>query len=216
MLYIFDWDGTLSDSTGTIVTAMQRAAEDIGWQRPGTESVRNIIGLGLPEALETLYPGIARQDMLAIRDRYRHHYLTLDQASPAEFYPRVLDSLDRLRSEGHLLAVATGKSRNGLNRVFEALDLQGFFHASRCADETASKPDPLMLHQLLDELAMPAEQAVMVGDTEYDMDMARRAPMARIAVSYGAHAPERLIAYEPALCMSCFSEILGWRPVGAA
>ncbi|UTF60546.1 HAD-IA family hydrolase [Gilvimarinus sp. DA14] len=211
MLYIFDWDGTLSDSTDTIVAAMQRAAEDIGWQRPEDDTVRNIIGLGLPEALRVMYPDESVQSLDAIRDRYRHHYLQMDQAKPAELYPRVQESLDKLRADGHILAVATGKSRKGLDRIFAAMGLDGYFHASRCADETASKPDPLMLHQLLAELSVPAAEAVMVGDTEYDMEMGRRAGMARIAVSYGAHKPERLYPYEPELCMSCFSEILSWR-----
>ncbi|WP_026286997.1 HAD-IA family hydrolase [Gilvimarinus chinensis] len=211
MLYIFDWDGTLSDSTATIVTAMQRAAEDIGWPRPDDDAVRNIIGLGLPEALSVMYPSEEPKSLEAIRDRYRHHYLELDQAKPAEFYPKVKESLDSLRSDGHILAVATGKSRRGLDRILGVMGLGGYFHATRCADETASKPNPLMLQELLAELVVPASEAVMVGDTEYDMDMGRRAGMARLAVSYGAHKPERLYPYAPDLCMDCFSEILSWR-----
>lgn len=211
MLYIFDWDGTLSDSTGTIVTAMQRAAEDLGWRRPERDTVRNIIGLGLPEALQVLYPEISAEAGARLKALYSEHFLAIDQAEPAAFYPRVVESLEALRGEGHQLAVATGKSRRGLDRVLERLQLEGYFHASRCADETASKPDPRMLHELLVHFNLPASQAVMVGDTEYDMDMARRADMPRIAVSYGAHAPERLHPYEPALCMDCFSEILTWQ-----
>lgn len=211
MLYIFDWDGTLSDSTGTIVSAMQRAADELRWRVPETEAVRNIIGLGLPEALRELYPEVAESDWGQIRDGYRKHYLALDQENPAELYPRVLDSLDKLRREGHTLTIATGKSRAGLDRVLARLELDGFFHASRCADETASKPDPLMLQELLDQFALPARDAVMVGDTEYDMEMGRRVSMPRLAVSYGAHHIDRLRPYEPELCMDCFSEILRWR-----
>jgi phosphoglycolate phosphatase len=211
LLYIFDWDGTLSDSTGTIVTAMQRAAEDLGWQRPERDDVRNIIGLGLPEALRVLYPEIDAATAERLRALYSEHFLAIDQAEPAQFYPRVMDSLEALRQEGHQLAVATGKSRRGLDRVLTRLKLDGYFHASRCADETASKPDPQMLHELLLQFGAQASQAVMVGDTEYDMEMARRAEMPRIAVSYGAHAAERLHPYEPALCMDCFSEILAWQ-----
>jgi phosphoglycolate phosphatase len=211
VLYIFDWDGTLSDSTGTIVTAMQRAAEDLGWQRPERDAVRNIIGLGLPEALQVLYPGASAEAGARLKARYSEHFLAIDQAEPAAFYPHVVESLEVLRAEGHQLAVATGKSRRGLNRVLGRLQLEDYFHASRCADETVSKPDPRMLHELLVHFNVPASEAVMVGDTEYDMDMARRADMPRIAVSYGAHAPERLRPYEPVLCMDCFSEILTWQ-----
>ncbi|WP_049721604.1 HAD-IA family hydrolase [Gilvimarinus polysaccharolyticus] len=211
MLYIFDWDGTLSDSTNTIVTSMQRAATDLGWQCPERDAVRNIIGLGLPEAIRVLYPEVETQDIERLRARYSEHFLAIDQVEPAQFYPRVLESLDVLRTQGHQLAVATGKSRRGLDRVLARLGLDGYFHASRCADETASKPDPLMLAELLSQFGVKASEAVMVGDTEYDMDMARRADMPRIGVSYGAHAVERLHPYDPALCMDCFSEILTWQ-----
>lgn len=210
MFFIFDWDGTLSDSTGTIVLAMQRAAEELGWEPPAADKVLNIIGLGLPEAIEVMYPGIDEVDFAGVRDGYRKHYLELDKAKPAQLYPKVLDTLEHLHREGHTLAVATGKSRRGLDRVLKGLGMQGFFHASRCADETASKPDPLMLAQLLHEMGQVPEQSVMIGDTEYDMEMGRRAGMARIAVSYGAHAPERLTPYKPDLCMDCFSQLLSW------
>ncbi|MDO3385726.1 HAD-IIIA family hydrolase [Gilvimarinus sp. SDUM040013] len=210
MFFIFDWDGTLSDSTGTIVLAMQRAAEDLGWERPASDKVRNIIGLGLPEAIEVMYPGIEQSDFVGLRDGYRKHYLALDKMKPAAFYPKVLETLQHLKSEGHILAVATGKSRRGLDRVLKSLQLEDFFHASRCADETASKPDPLMLAQLMTEMAVGPQDSVMVGDTEYDMEMGRRAGMDRIAVSYGAHEPGRLTPYDPALCLDCFSGLLAW------
>jgi phosphoglycolate phosphatase len=161
--------------------------------------------------LRVLYPEIDAATAERLRALYSEHFLAIDQAEPAQFYPRVMDSLEALRQEGHQLAVATGKSRRGLDRVLTRLKLDGYFHASRCADETASKPDPQMLHELLLQFGAQASQAVMVGDTEYDMEMARRAEMPRIAVSYGAHAAERLHPYEPALCMDCFSEILAWQ-----
>ncbi len=210
MLLVFDWDGTLSDSTGTIITAMLRAADDLNWPLPTEEAVRNIIGLGLPEALQRLFPGIDAAGMARMREGYAAHFLALEQAAPAGFYPGVLDTLSALRDQGFHLAVATGKSRRGLERIFQSRSLQGFFHASRCADETASKPDPLMLHQLMAEFAMDAERTLMVGDTEYDMEMAQRAGVARIAVSYGAHAPERLARFQPALCLQRFDELLSW------
>lgn len=216
MFFIFDWDGTLSDSTETIVLAMQRAAEDLGWSRPEPEAVRNIIGLGLPEAIERIYPGIDRAALEALRDGYRSHYLALEQAEPAQFYPEVLDTLEHLRQCGHTLAVATGKSRRGLDRALKAQGLEGFFHATRCADETASKPNPLMLEQLMAEVSAGPDVSVMVGDTEYDMEMGRRAGMERIAVSYGAHAPSRLTPYLPALCVERFSELLTWERLNGA
>ena len=210
MLLIFDWDGTLSDSTGIITRAMQRAAADVDWPVPKAQAVHNIIGLGLPEALSELYPGRREVEYAALTAHYRSHYLAEDQTSPARFFPQVMETLAQLRDQGHQLAVATGKSRQGLDRVFEAMALRGFFHASRCADETASKPHPLMLRELLDELDGKSESAVMVGDTEYDMAMARGAGMARIAVSYGAHAIERLHPYKPVLCLDQFGDIKTW------
>lgn len=210
MLLIFDWDGTLSDSTATITTAMQASARDLGWSVPEAKAVHNIIGLGLPEALSQLFPEATEADHARVRDRYRVNFLEVDQAEPSKLFPGVMETLTRLQDDGHHLAVATGKSRQGLDRIFKAMDLQGFFHATRCADETASKPHPLMLHQLLDELKGEPEEAVMIGDTEYDMDMGRRAQMDRIAVSYGAHEIHRLHAFEPALCLDNFSELMAW------
>ncbi len=210
MLLIFDWDGTLSDSTGLITRAMQESANDLGWTVPEDEAVQNIIGLGLPEALNLLFPDQDERGYASLRDRYRENYLRGDRAQPSELFPEVMETLTQLREAGHQMAVATGKSRVGLDRVLEAMNLTGFFQATRCADETASKPHPLMLHQLLEEFRVDPTDAVMVGDTEYDMDMGRRAGMDRIAVSYGAHKIHRLHPYEPALCLDRFGALLEW------
>jgi len=210
LLLIFDWDGTLSDSTGLITRAMQQSAEDLGWPIPEAAAVQNIIGLGLPEALNLLFPDQDAKGHGLLRDRYRSNYLRADQAQPSELFPGVMRTLTRLRDDGHQMAVATGKSRVGLDRVLKVMGLHGFFHATRCADETASKPHPLMLHQLLEVFQVDPSSAVMVGDTEYDMEMGRRAGMDRIAVSYGAHAIDRLHPYEPALCLDQFDELLRW------
>lgn len=210
MLFIFDWDGTLSDSTETITRAMQQSARDLGWPAPDESAVRNIIGLGMPEALATLFPHQGPEAYEKMRQRYSEHFLAADLARPSVFFPAVMETLTHLRDQGHWITVATGKSRRGMNRVMSAMGLEGFFHASRCADETASKPEPLMLEQLLDEFRAPAEEAVMIGDTEYDMDMARRIEMPRIAVSYGAHHIDRLRPFEPELCMNAFDELLAW------
>lgn len=210
MLLIFDWDGTLSDSTGLITRAMQQSARNLGWAVPEEKAVHNIIGLGLPEALVTLFPGLPEGDRDRFRDRYRENYLYEDRMRPPSLFPGVMETLTRLRDDGHKMAIATGKSRVGLDRVLKAMNLDGFFHDTRCADETASKPHPLMLHQLLETLEGHPEEAVMIGDTEYDMEMGRRAEMARIAVSYGAHEIHRLHPYEPVLCMDQFGELLRW------
>ena len=207
--FIFDWDGTLCDSTAKICLSMQTAAVDCQQPKLSTEQVMDIIGLGLPEAIAQLVPGIAEGAILAMRDAYARRFIEADQV-PCDLFPGVRETLDELRAQGHYLAVATGKARKGLDRVLGSVGLDDFFDASRCADETASKPHPKMLHELLAEMAHPLEASVMVGDTEFDMDMARRAGMPRIAVDYGAHHPDRLKQYDLLDCVSEFSEIASW------
>lgn len=210
MLFIFDWDGTLSDSTGRITQAMQQGAESLGWSVPADDHVRNIIGLGLPEAIARLFPDTNDADRQQLKEAYRRYYLTLEEHQPSPFFPTVLDTLAYLRERGHQLTIATSKSRQGLERILQSLEMEYFFHGSRCADETASKPHPLMLQELLIQFAVPAADAVMIGDTEYDMEMAQRIRMPRIAVSYGAHVRERLTAFDPELCLDQFDQLLDW------
>ena len=210
MLFIFDWDGTLSDSKAKITKAMQLAAQDMGWVPLDDLPIHNIIGLGLPEAILRLYPEVDLAGRQRLRDAYAHHFLLLDEARPSDFFPGVVDTLQRLKADGHILTIATGKSRKGLDRILRVLGVHDFFHATRCADETASKPEPLMLVQLLNEFGVGAYEAVMIGDTEYDMEMARRINMPRIAVSYGAHHVSRLHPYLPDLCLDRFDQLLMW------
>lgn len=210
MLFIFDWDGTLSDSKAKITKAMQLAAQDMGWLPLDDHHIHNIIGLGLPEAIQCLYPDVDLVGRQRLRDAYAVHFLSLDEACPSDFFPGVMDTLHRLKTDGHTLTIATGKSRKGLDRIFGVLGVADFFHATRCADETASKPEPLMLEELLCEFGADASEAVMIGDTEYDMEMARRINMPRIAVSYGAHHIERLHSYRPELCLDQFDQLLAW------
>ncbi len=210
MLLIFDWDGTLSDSKAKITRAMQMAAGDLGWEPLADHLIHDIIGLGLPEAIHQLYPDVRVEDRSKLRDAYAARFLMLDEARPSDFFPGVKETLGALKAQGHILAVATGKSRKGLDRIFGVLGLSNFFHATRCADETASKPNPLMLEELLKEFDVSASDAVMIGDTEFDMEMAKRIGMPRIAVSYGAHSIERLHGYEPALCLDRFDGLLAW------
>jgi phosphoglycolate phosphatase len=215
VLFIFDWDGTLSDSKGKITKAMQLAAQEMGWQPLADYLIHDIIGLGLPEAIHRLYPAVDLSGRQRLRDAYAAHFLALDELRPSDFFPGVMSTLHQLKNAGHTLTVATGKSRKGLDRIFGVLGLSEFFHATRCADETASKPDPLMLAQLLDEFQVSSADAVMIGDTEYDMEMARRIGMPRIAVSYGAHHIDRLHPYEPELCVDRFDQLLRWERLGA-
>lgn len=205
-LVIFDWDGTISDSVARIVNSMQSAAVELDMTMPTYLEVKEIIGLGLTEAVFRLFPQASREQVFQLQTSYSRHYRAEDSA-PCPFFPGVEETLHQLKADGYQLAVATGKSRAGLDRVLLSLGMDNFFHNSRCADETLSKPHPLMLEELLAEFDLPAEAAVMVGDTEFDMEMAVNAGMPRIAVSYGAHHADRLHAFEPLACVDLFSEI---------
>lgn len=210
MFFIFDWDGTISDSAAKIVGCMQVAAAEVQLEVLSDDAIRNIIGLGLPEAIAALYPEESLAAREALKDAYANQFVQKD-VKPSPFFPGVMDTLQALKARGHILAVATGKSRRGLDRVLANLQLEDFFHSTRCADETASKPHPQMLNELLEEFSFSAEQAVMIGDTEYDMDMARAIGMPRIAVSYGAHHIDRLKPFDPVMCVDHFEHILQWK-----
>lgn len=207
MLLIFDWDGTLLDSSDKIVACMQRAAEDCRRRPLEAEDIRNIIGLELGLAIQSLYPELSQAQCLQIREAYVRHFIEADQ-QPCQFFDGVSESLHALHGAGHTLCVATGKSRRGLRRVFSELPEARLFSATRCADETASKPEPLMLKQLCEEFAVAPQQAVMVGDTEYDLEMAARLAMPSVGVSYGAHASERLQRWQPLGIIDYFPELL--------
>lgn len=213
MLFIFDWDGTLIDSKAKITHSMQLAASDMGWEPLEDILIHNIIGLGLPEAILHLYPQVSDLERARLRDFYAANFIRLDEEKSSDFFPVVTETLESLRNQGHLLTIATGKSRKGLDRILSDLGMSDYFDATRCADETASKPHPLMLEQLLSHFNVRAQDAVMIGDTEYDMEMARRIEMPRIAVSYGAHHIDRLHQYEPELCLNQFDELLAWHKI---
>ena len=209
-LVIFDWDGTLMDSAARIVACMQAASRDAGWGELAPVSIRNIIGLGLPEAIASLCPGIDAERAELLRSRYAWHFVEGND-TPMTFFPEVEGGLAELHMRpGQRLAVATGKSRRGLDRVFRESRSGHWFHASRTADETRSKPHPLMLEQLLAELEVPLAEAVMVGDTEYDLEMARAIGMDRVAVTWGVHAPERLSASLPTFTAEAVPELFDW------
>lgn len=207
MLIILDWDGTLLDSAGKIIRCMQQAAEDLTLPTLSDAEVKQIIGLGLPEAIAELYPQASALQHEQFRERYVAHFLEQDK-QPCVFFPTVLETLQTLKEAGYYLAVATGKSRRGLNRVLANLAMENFFHASRCADETRSKPHPAMLHELLQEFDLPSEQAVMVGDTTYDLQMARDANMPYVGVHYGVHDVASLQALQPLAMLEQFADLL--------
>ena len=209
MLLVFDWDGTLSNSSDTIIRCLQQAAQTAGYRICEDAAIRDIIGLGLPEAMQRLYPELNDGDREAICQHYAEYFI-IENQQPSPFFDEVMEGLHRLHDANFLLSVATGKSRRGLDRVLAKLDMQNFFHGSRCADETASKPNPRMLNELLHQFAKPVAEAIMMGDTEYDMAMAQQADMSKVAVSYGAHDIDRLKKYSPVLCVDRFSEYVDW------
>ena len=196
MLVIFDWDGTLLDSTAKIVACMQQAADDCALPILDDVVIQNIIGLGLPEAIHTLYPDTELEQRQAVQQAYSQAFVKADHV-PCDFFEGVQECLVMLQNNGHQIAVATGKSRKGLNRVLTNLDWHDKFAATRCADETASKPHPKMLFELMDELKFAKEETWMIGDTEYDLAMASNAQVKSVGVSYGAHEPERLKKHKP-------------------
>jgi len=194
-LIVFDWDGTLADSTAVIRRALQRAASDLGYPVPSDEQASYIIGMGLRPALEHAVPTLREEDLLPLTDRYRHHFLAGE--NEIVLFDGVAAMLASLKARGHWLAVATGKSRRGLDRAFETLGLREYFMSSRCADEGFSKPHPGMLHAIFDETGMLPSQAVMIGDTTHDLQLAENAGAEAIAVTYGAHDLTLLKAHRP-------------------
>ncbi|GAB3314239.1 HAD family hydrolase [Haliea atlantica] len=206
MLVIFDWDGTLCDSLGQIVAAMQAAARECALPIPSEAAVRHIVGLGLPQAVAVLYPEHGERDREALAAAYSACYVAADPG-PARLYAGALELLEALRGSGCELAIATGKTRRGLDRVLAGLGMQGYFESTRCADETASKPDPRMLSEILRERRRPREQALMVGDSIYDLDMARRLGMASVGISHGVHDHAALGAHHPVAIVDRLSEL---------
>ncbi|MGH8751966.1 MAG: HAD-IA family hydrolase [Burkholderiales bacterium] len=207
-LLVFDWDGTLTDSADLIVSAMQTACVDFGLAVPEPARVKHIIGLGFREALAHLLPDLSPADYSAMIERYRHHFLSRD--GPIPLFAGARETLQDLYQAGFLLAVATGKSRKGLNRDFQETGLGRYFHASRCADEGFSKPHPGMLLELLVELSTPAEKTLMIGDTTHDLQMAKNAGVAALAVGYGAHPKQNLLELAPLGCLNNIRELQPW------
>ncbi|MEF8756265.1 MAG: HAD-IA family hydrolase [Accumulibacter sp.] len=207
-LLVFDWDGTLLDSAAAIVEAITAACRDLGLPPPPAERARHVIGMGLHDALRHALPELPESRYPQLVERYRHHYLARDHE--LQLFAGAAELIAELSAAGFLLAVATGKSRLGLERALRHSGLGPFFHASRCADECFSKPHPQMLDELLDELAVAGERALMIGDTTHDLQMARNAGVAALAVAYGAHPVAALDAMQPLACVQELAELAAW------
>lgn len=206
---IFDWDGTLVDSTARIVDSMQMAARTVGMTEISDFAIQQIIGLGLPEALQQLWPAITDNQLQQMCIHYPANFSSHSDV-PADFFANAKEMFAELQQCGYILAVATGKTRRGLNEMLDGLDVRNAFAITRCADETTSKPDPLMLNEILAELNLSSVQALMVGDTSFDLDMARAINMDSVGMTHGAHASEILLSSgAKALCHD-LNDLLEW------
>lgn len=212
-LIVFDWDGTLIDSAATIVECMQSAARDLGLPVPERERASHVIGLGLKDALHHAVPSLKPDRYLEFAERYRDHFIAREDAM--QLFPGVRELLERLSRRGYRLAIATGKTRRGLDRAVLASGLADHFSASRCADETRSKPNPAMLIELMRELATGAPHSLMIGDTTHDLEMAHNAGVDALAVTYGAHPAAALQALAPQRCVASVSELERWLDANA-
>ncbi|HRN74810.1 HAD-IA family hydrolase [Ottowia sp.] len=207
-LICFDWDGTLFDSTAIIVRSIQQAVLDVGGARPSDEAAAYVIGMALIPALAHAAPDVPREKYPELGDRYRHHYLA--HQHDISLFEGVLPMLADLRRRHHWLTVATGKSRRGLDDVLASRQLHGVFDGSRTADETAGKPHPRMLHELMREFGAEPERTLMIGDTTHDLQMAVNAGCASVGVSYGAHPPQDLDALDPRFIAHSAAELHRW------
>ena len=206
---VFDWDGTLMDSTAAIVRAAQAAIRELGLPERSPDSIRDIIGLGLRESWTALFPEQGSTEYSSFVESYREHFVRRERVS-SSLYPGVADTLSELRTRGWRMAVATGKSRAGLDYDLQKTGLGGVFDATRTADETRSKPDPQMLRELMAALGSAPDATLMIGDTEYDLQMAQAAGVASLAITWGAHSEERLSRLATAACLADVGQIPQW------
>lgn len=206
-LLVFDWDGTIIDSASAIVDCICAAARDTGLQVPPRERAAHTIGLGLHDALRFAVPDLPAERTADFVAHYRKHFLACQDSM--QLFDGMRELLSEL-SKTHVLAIATGKSRRGLDRALEAGNLQACFSASRCADETNPKPHPAMLLELMEQLNFSSRETLMIGDTSHDLEMARAAGVNALAVTYGAHPEEGLRACEPLGCFSNVNQLGAW------
>lgn len=207
-LIAFDWDGTLFDSTALIARSIQAAVRDVGGTVPSDLDANYVIGMGLMQALAHAAPDVPQERYPQLGERYKHHYAASQH--DIALFNGVLPMLSDLKSRQHWLTVATGKSRRGLDEVLHTVALQGVFDASRTADETAGKPSPVMLHQLMAEFGVDPERTLMIGDTTHDLQMALNAGCASLGVSYGAHEPDAFHALQPRFVAHSVRELHDW------
>lgn len=207
-LIVFDWDGTLFDSTALIVRCIQGACRDLGVEVPSDERAAYVIGLGLRDALAHAAPGLPEDRYPELGQRYRHHYF--ERQHELVLFPGTLEMLQGLKSRAHRLAVATGKSRAGLDEALAGTSLKPLFDATRTADETRSKPHPLMLQQLMSELGADPGRTLMIGDTTHDLELARNAGCASVGVGYGAHPTDGFGVLQPLHVAQSVADLHQW------
>lgn len=207
-LIVFDWDGTLFDSTALIARCIQAAAADLDLPVPSDEAASHVIGLGLTEALQHAVPSLPAARYPELGQRYRHHYF--NRQHELVLFDGTLEMLQALKARNHWLAVATGKSRRGLDEALQTVQLHGLFDATRTADETAGKPHPRMLLELMAAIGAAPGRTLMVGDTTHDLQLARNAGTASVAVSFGAHAPESFAALGPLHVAHSTADLAAW------
>ena len=208
-LIVFDWDGTLMDSAAHIVSCLQNAITELSLEPKTDDEIKNIIGLGLREALLALYPQASDEELTALVDQYREHFFD-QQNAPSELFTGARDLVKELHAKDYFLAVATGKRRNGLDKVLKETGMGEYFPITRCADESHSKPHPQMMLDIIDYYGIEANEAIMVGDTEYDLQMANNAAAYSVAVSYGVHEKQRLLDCKPLTCLDSINDLHQW------
>ena len=207
-LIAFDWDGTLFDSTAIITRCIQLAVVDVGGRLPSDKDAAYVIGLGLMQALAHAAPDVPVEKYPELGARYKHHYFA--HQNDISLFDGVLPMLAALKVSNHVLTVATGKSRRGLDEALRASELQGLFDGSRTADETAGKPHPLMLQELMQEFGVAPERVLMVGDTTHDLQMALNAGCPSVGVSYGAHEPDTFTELQPRFVAHSVADLHDW------
>lgn len=207
-LIAFDWDGTVADSTAIISRSIQEAVRDVGGTVPSDEQAAYVIGMALMPALARAAPDVPPEKYPELANRYRFHFFK--HQDDICVFDGILPLLAELRERGHWLSVATGKSRMGLNHALQDPQLKGLFDGSRTADETAGKPSPLMLHELMAEFGVEPERTLMIGDTTHDLQMAQNAGCACVGVSYGAHAPDSFAQFNPLFVADSAAQLRAW------
>lgn len=208
-LIVFDWDGTLMDSAAHIIECLQTALTDLDLPQKSDTEIKNIIGLGLREALSVLLPEANDSELTALTARYRDHFFSEDKES-SELFSGARELVEELHGQDYFLAVATGKGRRGLDKVLNETGLGKYFPITRCADESHSKPHPQMLLDIIDWYGIEASETIMIGDTDYDLQMANNAKAHAVGVTYGVHEKQRLLDCKPLTCVNNIEDLKNW------